>query len=91
MVDFGTHEPPLSLEALLLTHLRPGDILTHAFAEVEGRMPIVDAAGKLQPFARKARERGIVFDVGHGGGSFVFRQARAAMEQDGVRGDRGAR
>jgi dihydroorotase len=81
MVDFGSHEPPLSLEALLLTHLRPGDILTHAFAQVEGRIPIVDAAGHLQPFVRKARERGIVFDVGHGGGSFVFRQASAAMEQ----------
>jgi dihydroorotase len=81
MVDFGSHEPPLSLEALLLTHLRPGDILTHTYAQVDGRMPVVDAAGKLQPFARKARERGIVFDVGHGGGSFVFRQASAAMEQ----------
>jgi dihydroorotase len=81
MVDFGSHDPPLSLEALLLTHLRPGDILTHTFAQVDGRMPVVDAGGQLQPFARKARERGIVFDLGHGAGSFVFRQARAAMEQ----------
>jgi dihydroorotase len=81
MVDFGSHDPPLSLEDLLLTHLRPGDILTHTYAQVEGRIAVVDAAGRLQPFVRKARERGIVFDVGHGGGSFVFGQARAAMEQ----------
>jgi dihydroorotase len=82
MVDFGGHEPPLSLEALLLTHLRPGDILTHTYAEVEGRVPIVDEAGRLRPFLRQARERDIVFDVGHGAGSFVFRQARPAMEQE---------
>ncbi len=81
MVDFGGHEPPLSLEDLLLRHLRPGDILTHAYAQVDGRIPIVDEAGSLRPFVRRARERGIVFDVGHGAGSFVLRQARSAMEQ----------
>jgi dihydroorotase len=81
MVDFGGHEPPLSLEELLLRHLRPGDILTHAYAHVKGRIPLVDEAGTLRPFARQARERGIVFDVGHGAGSFLFRQARPAMEQ----------
>jgi dihydroorotase len=81
MVDFGGHEPPLSMEELLLRHLRPGDILTHTYAQVDGRIPIVDEAGFLRPFARQARERGILFDVGHGAGSFVFRQARAALEQ----------
>ncbi len=81
MVDFGTHQPPLSLEELLLVRLRPGDILTHMYARVDGRLSIVDDAGTLLPFARRARERGIVFDVGHGAGSFVFQQARPAMEQ----------
>jgi dihydroorotase len=81
MVDFGGHDPPLSLEDLLLTHLRPGDILTHTYADVDGRIPIVDQAGMLGPYVRKARERGIVFDVGHGAGSFVFRQARPAIKQ----------
>ncbi len=38
MVDFGNHTPPLSLEALLLEHLRPGDILTHTYAHVAGRI-----------------------------------------------------
>ena len=81
MVDFGGHSPPLSLEELLLDHLRPGDVLTHAYAHVDGRIPIVDEAGALRPFVRRARDRGIVFDVGHGAGSFLFRQAVPAMEQ----------
>jgi dihydroorotase len=81
MVDFGGHQPPLSLEDLLLVHLRPGDIFTHTYAKVDGRIPVVDEGGTLRPYLRKARERGIVFDVGHGAGSFVLRQARAAMEQ----------
>ncbi len=81
MVDFGNHTPPLSLEDLLLKHLRPGDILTHTYAHVSGRIPIVDDDGKLRPYVGAARKRGIVFDVGHGGGSFLFRQAVPAMKQ----------
>ena len=46
MVDFGGHDPPQSLEDLLLKHLRPGDILTHIYAHVGGRMPIVDEHGQ---------------------------------------------
>ena len=41
MVDFGGHSPPLSLEDLLLSRLRPGDIFTHAYAHVDGRIPIL--------------------------------------------------
>ena len=81
MVDFGNHTPPLALEDLLLKHLRPGDILTHTYAHVAGRFPIVDDDGKLRPYVVAARKRGIVFDVGHGGGSFLFRQAVPAMKQ----------
>ena len=81
MVDFGGHTPPLSLEDLLLTHLRPGDVLTHMYANVTGRVPIVDENGKVRPFVLAARKRGIVFDAGHGGGSFLFRQAIPAMAQ----------
>ena len=80
-VDFGGHMPPLSLEELFMTHLRPGDILTHAYANVRGRIAIVDGAGTLRPFVKRARERGIVFDVGHGAGSFRFNQAVPAMQQ----------
>jgi dihydroorotase len=81
MVDFGGHTPPLSLEDLLMKHLRPGDILTHTYAHVGGRIPIVDEQGKVRPFVLEARKRGIVFDAGHGGGSFLFRQAVPATKQ----------
>ena len=81
MVDFGNHDPPLSLQDLLMSHLRPGDILTHTYAQSRGRIPVVDEQGNVRPFVFKARERGLVFDVGHGGGSFAFRQAVPAMRQ----------
>ena len=81
MVDFGGHTPPLSLEDLLLKYLRPGDILTHTYAHVRGRMPIVDEAGTVRPYVLEARKRGIIFDAGHGGGSFLFRQAVPATKQ----------
>jgi dihydroorotase len=81
MVDFGGHTPPLSLEDLLLKYLRPGDILTHTYASVRGRIPIVDENGKLRPFVLEARKRGVIFDVGHGGGSFLWSQAVPATKQ----------
>jgi dihydroorotase len=81
MVDFGGNNPPQSLEDLLLKHLRPGDILTHMYAHVNNRIPIVDEQGKVRPYVPAARKRGIVFDAGHGGGSFLFRQAVPAMKQ----------
>lgn len=81
MVDFGGHTPPLSMEALLMEKLRPGDILTHCFANVSGRIPVVDENGKVRPYVFAAQKRGIVFDVGHGGGSFRFNQAIPAVEQ----------
>ena len=81
MIDFGGHEPPLSLETLLMEKLRPGDILTHTFAHVDRRIPIVNDQGKVEPFVWDAQERGVIFDVGHGGGSFRFDQAVPAMEQ----------
>ena len=81
MVDFGRHTPHQSLSDLLLVHLRPGDILTHTYAHVEGRTPIVGEDGKVRPFVWEARKRGVIFDAGHGGGSFVFRQAAPALKQ----------
>ena len=81
MIDFGGHTPPLPLEELLLKRLRPGDIMTHAYAEVRGRTAIVDENGRVRPYVWEARKRGVVFDVGHGGGSFVYRQAVPAMKE----------
>lgn len=83
MVDFGGDDshPPLSIEELFFKHLRPGDIYTHAFTELKRRDPIVDLqTRKLKSFVPEAQKRGIVFDVGFGGASFDFRQARPALK-----------
>ena len=81
MIDFGGHTPPLSLQDLLLQHLRPGDIFTHVYAHVKSRIPIVDEQDKVRPYVLEARKRGVIFDVGHGGGSFLFRQAIPALRE----------
>lgn len=81
MIDFGGSDPELSLETLLMEKLRPGDIFTHAYAHVKGRTPVVDENGRVRKYVFEAQKRGIIFDVGHGGGSFVFEQAVPAMNQ----------
>jgi len=82
MVDFGEHSPPLSIEELFMKHFRPGDIFTHCFANgPKSRETIVDEKGKVKPFVFEARKKGIIFDVGHGGGAFSFSQAIPAIEQ----------
>lgn len=82
MVDFGEHQPPNSIEELFMQHLRPGDIFTHTFSYGPTvRETIVDDSGKVKPFVFAAQKRGIIFDVGHGGGAFSWRQAVPAMQQ----------
>ena len=82
MVDFGEHHPPLSIKALFMDHLRPGDIFTHCFAaDAASRETVVDSDGRVKPFVFEAQHRGIFFDVGHGGGAFAFSQAIPALEQ----------
>lgn len=80
MVDFGAAKPVLSWETLLLEKLRPGDIVTHCYGQTEGRMHIVEN-GQVQAYATAAQKRGVNFDVGHGGGSFMFEQAIPAIKQ----------
>lgn len=81
MIDFGGSKPALSLETLFMEKLRPGDIYTHAYAALRSRGRVVNSEGKVESYAFAAQKRGIVFDVGHGGGSFSFEQAIPAMEQ----------
>ena len=81
MIDFGGSIPELPLEKLLLEKLRPGDIFTHTYANVNGRTPVVAENGIVRDYVFEAQKRGIVFDVGHGGGSFIFEQAIPAMQQ----------
>ena len=78
MVDFGTFRPERPYQELVLKHLRPGDISTHMYL---GAVPMLDDHGKVLPYLFEARKRGIIFDVGHGGGSFLFRQAVPAIKQ----------
>jgi len=74
------HLPEYSLEDQL-NRMRPGDIITHSFENISERMPVVDENGKLRPLVLEAKERGILFDVGHGGAGFWFNQAIPALEQ----------
>lgn len=84
MIDFGGDDShtPLSIEKLFMDKLRPGDIYTHVFTDLKRRDPIIDPSSKkLKPFLHAAREKGIIFDVGHGGASFAYSQAIPAMEE----------
>lgn len=82
MVDFGETTPPNSIEELFMEHLRPGDIFTHTYSyQTSGRETVVDENFKVKPFIFDAQERGIIFDVGHGGGAFSWRQASPSIEQ----------
>lgn len=67
-------------EKYILHHLRPGDILTHCFHGNENRL-FDEPSGSLAPEVWQARERGIVFDIGHGCGSFSWDSAQRAFEQ----------
>ena len=78
MVDFGYFLPERPYWKLVTEHLRPGDITTHAF---RGPVPWVDEDGRLYPYLSEARRRGVLFDVGHGGGSFTWRNAVPAVRQ----------
>jgi dihydroorotase len=57
--------------------LRRGDVITHCYTPQ--RPSIIDEQGKLLPEVRKAKERGVIFDVGHAGGHFDFNLVRRAM------------
>ncbi|MFN8520087.1 MAG: amidohydrolase/deacetylase family metallohydrolase [Chloroflexota bacterium] len=81
MVHIGGSTAPIE-EILAL--LGPGDIVTHAFTGWEPGL--VDTTQRVIPAAREARARGVLFDVGHGRGSFAFGRAEAALA-DGFRPD----
>ncbi len=77
MIDFQPNRPQSPYADMILEHLRPGDIHTHVFAQ---QFPIVDENGKVYDHMWKARENGVLFDVGHGGASFWFRNAKRALD-----------
>jgi dihydroorotase len=72
-----------SIEELFTKYLRPGDIYTHTFIQSSRGVvdPIVDLkTRKFKPFVLEAQKKGIIFDVGFGGGSFNFNQALPALK-----------
>lgn len=74
MVHIGQGPPELED---ILRRLRPGDVITHCFT---GRsMSLTGSDGLLREAALAARQRGVLFDVGHGSGSFTFASASAAL------------
>ena len=69
-------DPPPTYEEVL-ARLRPGDILTHAFRPYPNAP--VTAQGTVKQAVNEARRRGVLFDIGHGKGSFAFKTARAML------------
>ncbi|MBI4908002.1 MAG: amidohydrolase/deacetylase family metallohydrolase [Acidobacteria bacterium] len=78
MIDFGEFRPERPFQDLVLKKLRPGDIYTHCFY---APVPMVQDDGRIMPYLFDARKRGVIFDVGHGGAAFEFRQAVPAVKQ----------
>ena len=76
MVHIG--ESPMSLPEML-EHLEEGDCITHCFKG--GSQTILDAEGRLHPSVREAAARGVIFDVGHGAGSFQWEMVQSALDQ----------
>ncbi|MBM3734348.1 MAG: amidohydrolase/deacetylase family metallohydrolase [Acidobacteria bacterium] len=79
MVDFGSNHPERPIRALFMEKLRPGDIYTHAFSGLRDEL-LPD--GKINPAMFEGRKRGIIFDMGHGSGSFAWNVASAAFQQN---------
>ena len=76
MVHISGCDVPL---AELLPPLRPGDIVTHCY-HAGDEASLLNGAGAVLPEVREARERGVLFDLGHGLGSFSFDVCRKALE-----------
>ncbi len=78
MVDFGYLDAERNLKTLLTEKLRPGDIYTHAYS---GHREELLENGKLNPAMRAGRQRGVLFDLGHGAGSFFWYVAVPAFQE----------
>ena len=74
MIHVGNTATPLED---LCAMLRPGDVVTHSFGGMEDLL--IDDSGKVRDGFKEAAKRGVVFDVGHGGGSFSFTSAEKAI------------
>jgi dihydroorotase len=78
MVDFGANKAERPVAELVTAKLRPGDIYTHVYSGLRNEQ---DEKGRVNPGLWAGRKRGVVFDVGHGGGSFAWRIAVPAVKE----------
>jgi dihydroorotase len=81
MVHIGDGVPVSNV----INELRPGDIITHCYrgdGDATLGDTILDDQNIIRPEVQQARQQGILFDVGHGGGSFLFETAKQALAQD---------
>jgi len=78
MVDYGIVVPERPHEEFYLKKMRAGDIYTHMWRKFD---PTIDEKGRVRPYLFEAKKRGVLFDVGHGAGSFIWRYAVPSMEQ----------
>jgi len=76
MVHIG--ESPMTIPEML-EHMEPGDCITHCFKG--GSTRVLDPENRVYDAVQAAAERGVVFDVGHGFGSFQWEVCQAALEQ----------
>ena len=76
MIHIGDSKTPLEE---LTAMLRPGDVVTHCFTGLPNG--VLDDAGRVVAGVKEAQRRGVVFDVGHGAGSFSFDTAEKAISQ----------
>ena len=77
MVDFGTNRAERPVSELVTKKLRPGDIYTHLYSGLRNEQL---ESGEVNPGLLEGRKRGVIFDVGHGGGSFLWRIAVPAVK-----------
>ncbi len=78
MIHVGWPHTPMEM---ILEQARPGDIVTHAFRGA-GEGGVIGADGRVSAYIRRAAERGVLFDVGHGSGSFSFAATEAALREN---------
>jgi len=78
MVDFGANRPERPMSELVTKKLRPGDIYTHMYSGLRNEQ---DSSGHVNAAMWEARKRGVIFDIGHGGGSFAWRIAVPAAKE----------
>jgi dihydroorotase len=78
LVDFGAGRPERPLAELLTKKLRPGDIYGHMYSGLRGELT---PEGRVNPGMIEGRRRGVLFEVGHGGGSFSWGVAVPAVKQ----------